>query len=156
MDSNKYRIQVPFGTTGKEYFDTVSWILYGWFLTGIVVLTVHLLVFGGLYLFYGLEAIPEFGKFRYPDHLRDSFIQFSIVSVIIIYILKLFAQHVNVVGLLMLFIAGSFSVTAGVLWFYALFQWILYPFIFYIFVYYSILSWIIFKDYMAIKRNNDI
>jgi len=94
MNFNRYKASFPSQTAGHEFFDSTTWIIYGHFLVLIITLLSHYV------MYYGPDSELLFSS----DMEFISMINF--IGLIVLFLLKLIAQHYYIIGLYMSFLCN--------------------------------------------------
>jgi len=109
MNFNRYKASFPSQTAGHEFFDSTTWIIYGHFFALIVMLLSH-------YFMYYVSADELLFS---SDLVIVS--RINLLGLIVLFILKLIAQHHYVIGLYMSYLC---SIVASFIAFLGLYFWI--------------------------------
>ena len=108
MNQNRYKASFPSQDSNSEFFDSSTWVMYGFFAMIIFSFFAH-----GIMYFH-----PDTGFAHYSDL---KIIGINAVGFAVLFILKLFAQNIYVIGKYMSFLSVFASLSILILMFYITF-----------------------------------
>ena len=88
MNLNRYKASFPTPNSSSEFFDSSTWIMYGFW--GILIVS---------FLAHGIMYYHPDTGFAYEDDLK--IIGINAIGLAVLFVLKLFAQNVYIIGKVM-------------------------------------------------------
>ncbi|WP_441004005.1 hypothetical protein [Pseudocolwellia agarivorans] len=88
MNQNRYKASFPTPNSTSEFFDSSTWVLYGFWGMLVVCFFAH-----GIFYYH-----PDTG-FAHEDDLKITVV--NVIGLAVLFILKLFAQNIYIIGRVM-------------------------------------------------------
>lgn len=140
MNLNRYKASFATPTSGNEFFNSMTWINYGFW---------GVLLFG--FFAHGIMYYhPDTGFSHYDDF---NIVVINVIGLAVLFVLKLFAQNIYVVGKLMSILC---LLTSLVALFYTCYLTYIdhFPIAFLSAVlYFGVAAYLLNKDYIALKES---